>query len=147
MHALTLDARAPMTVVHTDVHSGNWFTERDGSMGLLDCAAVARGQGARDLAYALTSALTVENRRAWEHDLVEQYTARLSEVSGTPHDAAEIFLAYRQQTLHGLGYWVYTLGHGALQPHMQPDAVSLINIERMATAVLDLDTFGALDPA
>jgi hypothetical protein len=59
-----------------------------------------------------------------------------------PQSPDALWLAYRQQQLHGLGYWLYTLGRGALQPRMQPDEVSVLNIARMAQAVVDL---GAMD--
>lgn len=147
MRALELDKLGPVGVVHTDVHSGNWFIEDGDRMGLYDWAATARGQGPRDLAYALMSALTVEDRRQWEGELIDRYADRLAEVSGTRQDREAIWTAYRRQTLHGFGYWLYTLGQGMLQPTMQPDDVSRINIERMAHAVIDLETFAALDGA
>jgi hypothetical protein len=147
MKALTLDERVPNSIVHTDVHAGNWFVEDGDRMGLYDWAATARGQGARDLAYALTSALTVADRRAWERDLVAHYTEQVAEVSGTAQDHMAVWTAYRRQVLHGFGYWLYTLGRGALQPKMQPDEVSRTNIERMAQAVHDLQTFAALAKA
>ncbi|MET0931025.1 MAG: phosphotransferase [Aeromicrobium sp.] len=145
MRALELDARGPVGIVHTDVHSGNWFIEGGERMGLFDWAAMARGQGARDLAYALMSALTIEDRRAWEGELIDRYAERVGEVSGRPQVRDDVWTAYRRQTLHGFGYWLYTLGQGVLQPTMQPDEISLTNIERMAQAVLDLETFAALE--
>ncbi|WP_127128938.1 phosphotransferase [Georgenia sp. SYP-B2076] len=147
MRALELDALGPLGIVHTDVHSGNWFAQDGERMGLYDWAALARGQGSRDLAYALMSALTIEDRRTWERSLVELYAERVGEVSGIGQDPETVWTAYRRQTLHGFGYWLYTLGQGMLQPSMQPDEVSRINIERMAQAVLDLETFEALSRA
>ncbi|WP_181779263.1 phosphotransferase [Pseudonocardia pini] len=145
MRALELDDHCPVGLVHHDVHAGNWFATADGRMGLFDWSAYARGQGPRDVAYALMSSLTIADRRAWERELLALYAAELSEVSGSPHDPAATWTAYRQQTLHGLCFWLATLGSGSLQPKMQPDDVSMVNIERMAQAVVDLDTFTALD--
>ncbi len=56
----------------------------------------------------------------------------------------EAWLAYRQQAFHGLVFWLYTIGAGRLQPAMQPDQVSLSNLERMTNMIDDLDSFGAL---
>jgi hypothetical protein len=53
-------------------------------------------------------------------------------------------LAYRQQPFHGHAFWLYTIGAGRLQPAMQPDEVSLANLDRMTNMIIDLDSFGAL---
>jgi hypothetical protein len=147
MAAIALDDHRPVGLVHHDVHAGNWYLTPDGRAGLFDWSAYARGQGTRDVAYALMSALTVDDRRAWERDLLDRYADRLSVVTGSPHDSAATFLSYRQQTLHGFCFWLATLGSGRWQPKMQTDETSLVNIERMAQAVVDLDTFRAIDSA
>lgn len=43
-----------------------------------------------------------------------------------------------------LHFCVFTIGRSALQPKMQPDHFSLINIERFATALADHDSLSAL---
>lgn len=146
MASFALDADHPTGVVHTDVHAGNWFVTAERRMGLLDWAAVARGQGTRDLAYALTSNLTLDDRRSWECELVEQYADTVAAVSGRRADADEVWTCYRQQTLHGLCFWLYTLGRGPFQPSMQAEEVSRLNIRRMAQAAVDLDTLSSLRP-
>lgn len=145
MRSLELDRAAPLGLNHSDAHAGNWFITADDKAGLYDWAAVVRGQGTRDLAYALMSALTIEDRHSWERDLAARYTQRRAEVSGRPHDREAIWASYRQQTLHGLAFWLYTLGGGRMQPAMQLDEISLTNVERMAQAVVDLDTFASLE--
>jgi hypothetical protein len=145
MRALRLDDENPLGLVHHDVHSGNWFATANGMMGLFDWSAYARGQGARDVAYALMSSLTVADRRSWERDLVVRYADTLGRVCGRAQDPAATWLAYRRQTLHGLCFWLATLGSGFLQPKMQTDETSLENLRRMGQAVVDLDTFRALD--
>ncbi len=144
MASFELDARRPTGLVHTDVHAGNWFVTDKGQLGLFDWAAVARGQGTRDLAYALMSNLTIDDRRSWERDLIEEYADGLAAASGRPASASEVWASYRQQTLHGLSFWLYTLGRGIFQPRMQDDDISRLNIERMAQAVVDLDTLSSL---
>ena len=142
--SLLLDAECPPALVHTDVHLGNWFVTGDLRMGLCDWAAVARGQGARDLAYALASGLTVSDRRAWERDLIDEYADAVSAHAGRRIAGNDVWEAYRRQTMHGLCFWLYTLGNGGLQPRTQPDDVARINLERMAQAVVDLETLTAL---
>jgi hypothetical protein len=138
MRSLELDGEAPADLLHTDVHAGNWYMT-DAGMGLFDWTAVARGRGTRDLAYALSSNLTTEDRRAWERELVAQYAERRSA------DPEETWTSYRQQMLFGLYYWVYTLGGGRLQPKMQADDLTRIIVSRTVQATLDLDTFAALE--
>lgn len=145
MRALRLDDEQPPALVHHDVHAGNWFATADGVMGLFDWSAYARGQGTRDLAYALMSNLTIGDRREWERDLVARYADALGRASGCTQDPDAAWLGYRRQTLHGLCFWLATLGSGFMQPKMQTDATSLENLKRMGQAVADLETFRALD--
>jgi hypothetical protein len=145
MHSLDLDRTQVLGLNHSDVHAGNWFHAPNGRLGLFDWSAIVKGQGTRDLAYALMSNLTIEDRRAWERDLVARYAQARAEASGQPFTEEEAWTGYRQQTLHGLVFWLVTIGRSAIQPEMQLDEVSLTNIERMAQAVEDLDTFAALN--
>ena len=146
MRSLRLNVQLPQTLAHCDVHIGNWYVTGDGRMGLTDWQCSARGNGAIDLAYALASALTVEDRRAWERELVQLYCEKLREhgsPDGTRFD--ETWLRYRQQTFHAFYNWVYTIGAGEMQPQMQRDDISMKNIERMAAAIDDLDSLAALE--
>ncbi|KAF0957126.1 phosphotransferase family protein [Rhodococcus sp. T7] len=145
MHSLSLDDQVPRGLVHSDVHAGNWYRLPDNRMGLFDWSAYSRGNGTRDVGYALMSSLEPADRQTWERDLVDRYADRLSQISGRPHDPKDVWLSYRQQLLHGLTFWLTTLGRSAIQPKMQSDEVALLNISRMAQAVVDLDTFAALN--
>jgi hypothetical protein len=145
MRTFAMDRTKRLGLVHTDVHSRNWFVQDGRDMGLYDWAAPAQGDGTRDLAYALMSGLATEDRRAWERELVAQWADAASRASGTAIPADEAWESYRVQTLHGLCFWLYTIGAGAMQPDMQPEEVSRINLQRMGQAIEDLDTFGALD--
>lgn len=144
MTSLALHKSAPTTLVHSDVHSRNWYLTPDGGMGLYDWQLISRGSWAMDVAYALSSALTVEDRRAWERDLIALYADRLSAAGGPRLATEEAWLTYRQQPFHGLVFWLYTIGAGRMQPAMQPDEVSLANLERMTNMIVDLDSFDAL---
>jgi len=42
----------PQTLLHGDVHPGNWYLAADGTLGLFDWQLAVRGGPARDLAYA-----------------------------------------------------------------------------------------------
>lgn len=111
---------------------------------MFDWQGFGRGHWALDYTYALMSALSVEDRRNWERDLLKRYVERVAEagVRGLSFDTA--WLAWRLHPLHGLVYWLYTVGAGRLQPDMQPEEFSRAIIGRIAQAVDDLDTLDAL---
>ena len=45
----------------------------------------------------------------------------------------------------GLAFWLITIGAGRFQPDMQPVEISRVNLQRMTHAVMDLDSFAALN--
>ena len=127
----------PTTFLHSDVHVGNWYQTGDGHMGLCDWQCVGRGHWSRDLAYVVTAALLVDDRRKWDESLVRTY----ADVLGVSFD--EAWLGYRRQIPHALLMWTPTLCHSDLLPHMQSDETSLAMIQRMTWAIDDLDSIGA----
>lgn len=143
LRSLSLHQQAPTTLLHSDVHSRNWYITGDGRMGLYDWQCITKGHWGLDLAYAISSALTVENRRAWERDLIGIYVDQLASAGGDKITFDDAWRGYRQQIFHGLFFWLFTLGEGVLEPAMQPTAVSLANLERMGTAVIDLESLDA----
>lgn len=142
MRSLHANVRGPQTLLHHDVHIGNWFQEAGGEMGLYDWQATVRGGYACDIAYALSAALEVEDRRAWEEDLIRCYLDALPVGDDRKPTFDDAWLAYRQQQFHGLIYWLFTIAQGRFQPAMQPHDVTAMIVERMAHAVVDL---GSLD--
>jgi hypothetical protein len=148
VRSLDLKVRGPITLLHHDVHPSNWYVTGEGRMGLYDWQTLVKGIWAIDVSYALNSALTVEDRRAWLPDLLRLYLERLRAGGvAEPPGLEDAWTLYRQQTVHGLIFWLATLGAGALQPDLHPARRCLVNVERMAAAAVDLDTLGALDAA
>jgi len=141
--ALAVHEAGPPTYLHSDVHVGNWYRTRDERMGLCDWQCAARGHASRDVAYVLSAALEIPDRRAWERELVARYLDRFEAAGGPRLDAGAFFDAYRGQMLHALLMWTPTLCHSEHLPHMQSDETSLCMIERMTAAIDDLD---GLDP-
>ena len=144
LRSLVLHRARPTTLLHSDVHSRNWYVTGDGRMGLYDWQCITKGSWGLDVAYAIGSALTVENRRSWERELLEIYIDQLAASGGDKLTFDEAWLGYRQQIFHGLFFWLFTLGEGFLEPAMQPRPVSLANLERMAHMVIDLDCLDAV---
>lgn len=145
MRALELNTTGPQTLLHGDVHPGNWYETGAGRMGLYDWQCVVSGGWARDLAYALSTHLTVDQRRSWERDLVARHSERLAEAGCAAPDAERAFTAYRQQMLHAVFMWVATIGHYRFLPKLQPADIALESARRACQAAADLDTLAAID--
>ena len=144
MRALAVHENEPPVFLHSDVHIGNWYQTGAGRMGLCDWQCPSRGHWSRDLAYAVSAALAPENRRRWERDLLARYLERLAERCGARLDFDRGFTQYRQQLLHALAMWTITLCHSPLLPSMQSEAMTLAMIERMAIAIVDLDSLDSV---
>ena len=133
-----------VTVIHSDVHLGNWYVTNDDRIGLSDWARVCRGHGTRDVAYSLMTTLTVENRRAWQDALLQRYRERLRTGFGIGMGMDELMRGYRQQAFSALMMWTPTLCPPPLLPEMQSEATSMEMIKRITTAIDDmhsLDSF------
>lgn len=144
MRALAVHESEPQGLVHSDVHIGNWYRTAAGRMGLCDWQCLSRGHWSRDVAYAVTTALRPDDRRKWEKDLLCRYLERFGEHIGTKPDFDESFRRYRQQIVHALLMWTITLCHSPLLPNMQSKETTLSMIERITTAMADLNSIGSL---
>ena len=143
MRALAVHESEPQGLLHSDVHIGNWYLTGTGKMGLCDWQCLSRGHWSRDVAYAVTAALTPADRRMWEKDLLARYLERFAMLTGAKPDFEESFRNYRQQIVHALLMWTITLCHSPLLPNMQSTDTTLTMIERITTAMADLDTLEA----
>jgi hypothetical protein len=144
MRALAVHESEPQGLLHSDVHIGNWYKTGAGKMGLCDWQCLSRGHWSRDFAYAVTAALTPDDRRRWERDLLVRYLDRFASRTGTKLDFDKSFLNYRRQIVHALAMWTITLCHSPLLPHMQSEETALAMIERITIAMADLDSIGSL---
>jgi len=144
MKALELHQKGPYTLLHSDVHLGNWYISGDGRLGLCDWQCLGKGHWARDLAYALSTTIPIEDRRAWEHNLLRRYLELMREKCGLSSSFDEAWHLYRQQIVLALMMWTPTLVHTRTTPDMQPEEMSLEMIKRITTAMSDhqsLDSF------
>jgi len=82
--------------------------------------------------------------RMWEKDLLARYLERFAELTGSRPDFDESFRHYREQMVHALLMWTITLCHSPLLPNMQPEETTLTMIERITTAMADLDSLDNL---
>jgi Phosphotransferase enzyme family len=137
--------RLPLTLMHGDVHLKNWYIAGSGEMGLSDWQCLSKGHFARDVCYALGTALTIENRRTWEKDLLRLYLDEMAAQSGPKVAFDEAWLHYRQQLMTALTWWTITLHPADDIPDMQPRDITIEMVRRLSTAMEDcetLDSFG-----
>ncbi|OLT27509.1 aminoglycoside phosphotransferase [Actinomadura sp. CNU-125] len=130
--------REPTTLLHADAHIGNTYVLPDDDVGFLDWQVVRRGNWSQDVGYFLIGALTTEDRRRHESDLLADYRTALDVETRPSADDAR--LRYRASAAYGLAIWLSTLGTDGYQPH----EISLPLAERYATAFVDLNTETAL---
>ena len=135
--------RLPRTLIHSDVHLKNWFVAAGGEMGLNDWQCSSKGNWGRDLAYVMSTSLAIEDRRAWEKDLLRYYLDRLQASGGAKIGFDEGWKIYRQQLFSALAWWTGTLGQPPEAPKMQPPETSIEFIKRMAHAIDDVDALDA----
>jgi hypothetical protein len=142
MTSVALHDQAPKTLAHGDVHLKNWYVAGTGEMGLADWQCSHRGLWARDVAYALSTALTTEHRRAWEEELLRYYLEQLQAAGGPQLGYDEALTAYRQQLITALTWWTITLRPAPGMPDMQPLDITLEFVRRISVA---MDDHGTLD--
>jgi aminoglycoside phosphotransferase (APT) family kinase protein len=123
-------------VIHGDAHVGNVYLDALGQPSLLDWQLVQRGMWYLDVGYHIASALTVDDRRRMERDLLRHYLDRLAAagVDAPSWDAA--WLGMRRGIVHGFFLWGITL-------KVDP-AVTSVLLERLGTAAADHDAFAAV---
>lgn len=145
LESVAFHETAVHTLAHGDVHLKNWYVAGNGEMGLSDWQCCGRGHWGRDLAYTISTALTPENRRLWERDLVQLYLDELKAAGGPEVSFAEGWNIYRQQMMSALTWWTVTLTPPEGLPDMQPRDTTLEFIRRITTAIDDLDSLDAFN--
>ena len=129
MHFL---GEGPRTLVHHDVHPGNFFW-RGGRPGLLDWHLVRVGEGVSDVAYFLSTALPPHIRRAHEARLLERYRDALLDCGVSAPGLDSIAARYRAHLVYPFEAMVVTLAVGG----MMALEANLELIRRTGAAVAD----------
>jgi len=130
----------PMTLLHADAHIGNTYILPDGNVGFLDWQVARRGRWSQDVGYFLAGALTQEDRRRHEAELVEEYRRALQVPPDQKPSTEEAWLEYRAAAAYGLAIWLSTLGTDSYQSQ----DVSLALAQRYADAFVELKSLSAL---
>lgn len=139
--AATLNPR-PWTVVHGDAHIGNVFLDEAGRPSLLDWQLVQRGPWYFDVGYHIGSALTVEDRRSREEDLLRHYLAELGAAAAAQGKTIEVpsLEEARRGLALGALYGFYHWGITVLVARPVTGAL----LHRLGTAVADHDAYKAV---
>lgn len=134
--------RSTQTLLHGDPHIGNTYLLPNDDVGFLDWQMARRGNWSLDLGYFLQGALTIEDRRRSERDLLAEYRGALELPAGEMPTAEEVWLRYRASVAHGLAIWMATLSGGDA---WQGADICLALAQRYGAAFVDLETPKALD--
>lgn len=135
--------RGTPTVIHGDVHDGNFFYDRD-QPGLLDWAIVSHGPAMRDIGYFLAGMLEPAHQVQWGRELVSYYQAQLAQHCAQPDSVEELWEQYRW---HAAYVWVGATVTLAMGDEWQPVKYVLAGLERVNTALETLDSVSALRAA
>ncbi|KAH6886335.1 kinase-like domain-containing protein [Thelonectria olida] len=95
--------------LHGDPHTGNTFLDKDERPFFLDWQTMHLGSAFHDFAYFVVGALSVEDRRAHELEILEHYVNYLTKfgVEGVSIDDEDVVKEYHKCCMSGLG-WVLT---------------------------------------
>lgn len=140
MNLLAEDARNAHCLVHGDAHVGNLCFDQNDVPSYIDWQTVMAGYWAHDVAYFMVTALTIEDRRHSERDLLRHYLAMLTQYRSSASMVVPEFdtawLDYRRHALYAFG-WTLCL------PQWQPEEACQACSERACAAIDDLDSLGA----
>ena len=129
--------RDPVTLLHADTHIGNTYVLPGDEVGFLDWQVARRGNWSQDVGHFFQGAVTTDDRRASERDVIAAYASDV----GQGLDGDEAFTWYRASAFYGLAIWLSTLG---VDGYQSPE-ISRALVQRFAAAVVDLDALGALE--
>ena len=136
---------APSTVIHGDAHIGNLFDDQ-GRTGFLDWGLIKLSTPMRDVSYFLTMALSIDDRRAHETELLRVYLAARTALGGRCIGFDEAWSAHR---LHA-AYTVPASCQIVTFPDNQSEGRRVFSqafLGRAEAAITDLDALGAIRDA
>jgi hypothetical protein len=140
LHALWQEG--PTTVIHGDPHIGNLFDD-DGRVGFLDWGLIRVSTPMRDVSYFLSMALSIDDRRQHEGELLRYYLDARTARGGLEIRFNEAWLAHR---LHA-GYLVPACCQIVTFPNNVTEGRRIFSdafLARAEAAVADLEAGAAL---
>lgn len=133
--------KLPQTFLHGDTGVHNSYYLPDGRVGMIDWQISVRGPWPRDIHYIICTALSIEDRRRSERDLIRRYLdglARLG-VKGLP-SLDDAMREYARAIV-----WGFTIGWLMAPTENYGPEILRANLDRLVSAAEDLDTFALAD--
>ncbi|KAF5591049.1 aminoglycoside phosphotransferase [Fusarium pseudoanthophilum] len=130
------DAKPPVPeiqnegIVHGDAHIGNTFMSPAGEPGFLDWQVTQSASAMHDVAYFIGGALSIQDRRAHEKDLLQSYLDALKLAGGPELEIRDVWEEYRRQTFHGFAW-------ALAGPLMQSREIVDAMVKRHCAAIVD----------
>lgn len=131
------DDAATHTINHGDAHFAQLYRVPGSAPAFLDWQTACLAPWAHDVSYFLGSALTIEDRRSRERELLRHYIDALAGHGGPHLDDEDAWYEYRLHTLHGFA-WM------CVPTVMQPSEVVEAMAHRYGAALEDHDPIGML---
>lgn len=132
-----LEDQATPSISHGDTHIGNTYFDSGGHPRFLDWQCVCAAPPIDDVTYFIGGALTPNDRRIHEQDLLKHYLSAFTAAGGPDISWDEWWLDYRRHHLHGF-LWATT--GSASQPYERVCAMT----QRYVVAMQDHDTMSLL---
>jgi hypothetical protein len=123
-------------LAHGDPQLMNMYFDPAGQPGYLDWQTAMFGFWAHDVTEFIVTALTTEDRRRSERQLVAHYVEQLRRCGVSTLSAEAAWAEYRRHTAYTF-HWLLCL------PEWQPENVVLANARRAQAAILDHDSLAA----
>jgi hypothetical protein len=134
---------SPRSIVHGDYRLDNLLYRRDPlECIVVDWQTAMFGPPANDVAFCISTGLSIDDRRATEQQLVHAYGARLR-THGVARSDAELWHDYR----FSLGHGVIITVLGAVTAVRTPrgDDMFMVMTSRVCTAIRDHDALASYD--
>jgi len=135
----------PKTMVHGDAHMGNFFIEKDNTIGTFDFQVKAEEHPMRDVTYFLSCSYPSANLAQDEKELIEGYLSEL-EANGVPSPQiptfAECWQEYRLHSFYAMYAFIFSGGFdgGELMDSVQTQ----YGVGRICALMERIDAAGAL---
>ena len=135
----------PATIIHGDTHIGNLFVDH-GRVGFLDWGIINVNTPMRDISYFMTMAMSIEDRRANERDLLRLYLDLRNAAGATEITFDDAWRAHRIHAAYNVtaSCQVVTFPAG-MSEHRR--VFSDAFLDRAQASLDDLDARGALREA
>ncbi|AZG48261.1 hypothetical protein D7316_04878 [Gordonia insulae] len=124
-------------LIHGDLRVDNLLFGPDGSVTIIDWQTITVGNPLRDIAFLLSTSLTVDDRRAHERDILLAYHRRLGALGVTDYTFDDCWSDYVDSLIQAP--MIIVFGCGAAMPTERGDRMFTTMLERAAAAIDDLN--------